>query len=346
MSIPDPLTKCSPAPASLDSLHMPLLLLIPLMAFLLLALLGAAGLYALVQIPRRWNEARIAAKSPPRLSNDAPLSDDLLRYPRELSDLEAKLVGSLTEVEAQRAHLDRQRAALDQKEGRTELARRYADDAALLTRRTAGMRRVLGLVWKARALLTLRAHLATTARACPKLPELPNAEAPGVDLALAAQRYAEAAALVRAFVATVASRAVDVEGALPKAPLDADVPEEALAEIRTEQTRIRASYKEQHETMDRLADTLGWLSDHCQTRKVARGAPAELASAARGEALVDEVQRAVSGLAELAETGDRKMADTAVQNLAEDISQLERTGLEAQAEADAALEVARLLEQF
>jgi hypothetical protein len=40
------------------------------------------------------------------------------------------------------------------------------------------------------------------------------------------------------------------------------------------------------------------------------------------------------------------MADSTLDALAEDISQLERAGLEAKAEADAALEIDKLLEHF
>ena len=64
------------------------------------------------------------------------------------------------------------------------------------------------------------------------------------------------------------------------------------------------------------------------------------------EGLLDEVSAALGALSALAEFGDRQLADTAMDNLAEDIGQLEQDGLDVKAEADAALEIARLLEQF
>ena len=77
---------------------------------------------------------------------------------------------------------------------------------------------------------------------------------------------------------------------------------------------------------------------------MARGTAAQLGPSVGGEALLHEVEQALGALSELSEVGDRRLADLAVQNLAEDVSNLERAGLETSAEAEATLEVARLLE--
>ncbi|MBO85836.1 MAG: hypothetical protein CL927_10780, partial [Deltaproteobacteria bacterium] len=96
--------------------------------------------------------------------------------------------------------------------------------------------------------------------------------------------------------------------------------------------------------MDRLADTLGYLADRCRTRAVVAGSEVQLEAGAGTEGLLSEVADALSGLQEMARIGDQQLAESALDNLAEDISQLERAGLNARAAAEAELEIARLLE--
>lgn len=316
--------------------------------------LAALGIYALVQLPgliRRalpgpWQGRKeLPHPTPPVKEADPPSSPDLQRYPRELEGLEGQLATSLGAVRTQREHLAERQTALASKAGRGELAARYAEDLELLDRREAGMRRVLGLVWKARALLTLRAHLAESARGRPELPALPAVDDPNTDLEAASAQYANAATRVRAFLLRVERRAEALVGAVPPSPAEATVPAEVRDEVEAELRRVAAVYADWQESLDRLADTLSYLSDRSRTRSVVQGSPAQLGDAG-GEALMAEVERALGQLHELAEAGDRKLADLAVKNLAEDISQLERAGLEARAEAEAAIEVARLLEQF
>lgn len=330
---------------------MPQLILGVLALFVALA---ALGIYALVQIPSvirralpgpRKKKPELPGPVAPIKDVDPPASPDLQRYPRELEGLEGQLTTSLGALRTQREHLAERQAALASKAGRGELAARYAEDLDLLDRREAGMRRVLGLVWKARALLTLRAHLAESARGRPELPALPAVDDPATDLEAASVQYAGAAAQVRGFLARVERRADAVVGAVPPSPGDATVPAEVRDEVEAELRRVTAVYADWRESLDRLADTLSYLSDRSRTRRVVQGSPAQLGDAG-GEALMNEVERALGQLHELAEAGDRKLADLAVKNLAEDISQLERAGLEAKAEAEAAIEVARLLEQF
>lgn len=316
--------------------------------------LAALGIYALIQIPSvirralpgpRRTKPELPGPVAPIKDVDPPPSPDLQRYPRELEGLEGQLTTSLGALRTQREHLAERQTALASKAGRGELAARYAEDLDLLNRREAGMRRVLGLVWKARALLTLRAHLAESARGRPELPALPAVDDPATDLEAASVQYAGAAAQVRGFLARVERRADAVVGAVPASPGDATVPAEVRDEVEAELRRVTAVYADWRESLDRLADTLSYLSDRSRTRRVVQGSPAQLGDAG-GEALMNEVERALGQLHELAEAGDRKLADLAVKNLAEDISQLERAGLEAKAEAEAAIEVARLLEQF
>jgi hypothetical protein len=315
------------------------LLLLPV---LLLALGAAAGLWLLFRLRRRLLPARPPARALPAGHAEG---QDLLRYPARLEELEGQLGGAIGEVRRQRAHLEEQRALLAAKDGRGALAARYAADVALLGRREEGMRRVLGLVWRARALLSLRAHLAISARRRPVLPPLPDTEAAGADMELAARVYASAAERVRAFESTLRARMATLSASVPPPPAEAEVAGETLRELAAEEARIRTRYEGHREAMDRLGDTLAYLADRCRTRLVARGTPASV-NPEGGSALLDEVQRALDALGELAEAGDRQMADLAVENLAEDISQLERAGLEARAEAEAAIEVEKLLGQF
>lgn len=317
--------------------------------------LAALGVYALVELPGLLRRALPGGRPRPALEDAAAPrepaaapepSEDLRRYPRELEALEGQLVTSLGALRAQRAHVETRLTELAQKEGRGELAARYADDLGLLERREAGMRRVLALVWKARALLTLRAHLAETARGRPELPALPAVDDAQTDLEAAAALYAQSAGRVRTFLARLERRAAELAAAVPAAPVDADVPRAAREEVEAELARLNGVYASWRESLDRLADTLAYLADRSRTRRVVQGSAPALAAAAGGEALMNEVEAALGRLRDLADVGDRRLADLAVKNLAEDISQLERAGLEAQAEAEAAIEVARLLEQF
>lgn len=341
---------------------MPFLLPVVLVLLVLVAM-GALGVKGLIEVSRRMNRAVMGPPQPalpgpssppplpPRPSKAAPAARkdpdaDLLRYPQQLERLEEQLGQSLDALLAQLAHLRDRHSALSQKGGRDELAARYAEDLALLGRREAGMRRVLGLVWKARALLTLRAHLAASARRRPELPALPAVDDPSTDLEAAARLYTDASAGVRAFYKHLQARMQDLPRAVPAPPEKAELSAEVKGEVEREEQRIHELYVGQADALDRLADTLAYLADRSRTRRVVQGSAPAMVGSAASETLINEVERALSQLQDLADAGDRRLADLAVQNLAEDISQLERAGLEAQAEADATLEVARLLEQF
>lgn len=272
--------------------------------------------------------------------------DDLLRYPTRLAELERKLQESLAAVEEQVEHLRSRRDRIAAKDDRSELMGRYDVDAAMLQRRTERMRRVMALVWRTRSVLLLRAHVAITARARPVLERLPEGDIPHNKLGQAAASYEDAALRVRRFVIEVEGRMADLNVCLPSPPLIADVSEPDRAQVAEEMGRARHTYTDLENRMDRLADTLSYLSDRCRTRQVVEGSPVSLEAEPGTEGLVDDLNNALGALNDLAELGDKALADTAMDNLAEDISQLERAGLEAQAEADAALEVERLLEQF
>lgn len=338
-------------------------------ALMVLVALGVLGVIGVIEVPRRLirmvrrdrpalpSPDRPAPPPPPPRDRAAPPAKkpakekpdpdaDLLRYPRQLEGLEEQLGVSLDALLAQLGHLRERHAELSAKAGRDDLAARYAEDLALLERREAGMRRVLGLVWKARALLTLRAHLAASARRRPELPALPPVDDPSTDLEAAAALYSRASASVREFYRYLQARMQDLARNVPSAPERAELSGPVREEVEREELRVHALYVEQADALDKLADTLSYLADRSRTRRVVQGSAPALADASTSESLLNEVERALGQLQDLADAGDRTLADLAVQNLAEDITQLERAGLEAQAEADAALEVARLLEQF
>ena len=289
-----------------------------------------------------------AIEVPPSASvADWTEGDDLLRYPRRLSELEQQLSGSFEEVERQSDHLHGRLSALEGKDGRKEITERYKQDLTLLGQRGRSMRRVLGLVWRTRAILELRAHLAISARQRPKLDDMPGVDVDIRDIDEAVEAYEDAARSVRRFVTTIEDRANELPLAVPGPPSKAEVTDALRKEVYDEQVRIEETYTGLRERMDHLADTLVYLADRCRTRRVVEGSPASLdAREGGGEALIDEVNLALSDLNDLAAAGEIRMADSTLDALAEDISQLERAGLEAQAEADAAMEVARLLEHF
>ncbi len=272
--------------------------------------------------------------------------DDLLRYPRRLGELQLRLVEQHDRAREQGAHLRERRAELAERPDRAELAKRYADDAALLDRKAERMSRVLGLVWKTRTLLVLRAHVAITARRRPQLADLPDDEIPVDRLASAAANYDAASNAVRAFVDELDSRTNDLDLVMPVVPPAAQLTDEIRQAVADERAHTLETYQGMRLRMDELADTLAYLADRCRTRQVVEGGPAAVEAGSGSEALVDELNAALGALADLAEVGDQRLADTALENLTEDIDQLEQAGLDAQAETDAVLEVQRLLEQF
>ncbi|MFT4980083.1 MAG: hypothetical protein ACI8S6_005995 [Myxococcota bacterium] len=336
------------------------LIVIPLLLLLLAAgvVIVAGGVYTI----RRLSQPIVPAALPPapdtegevedavevvREGEDWSEGDDLLRYPRRLSELESKLTASFNEVERQSEHLDDRLSGLHGKEGREGITVRYKQDMVLLGQRGRSMRRVLGLVWRTRAILELRAHLAISARQRPLLDDLPGVDVNIRDIDGAVDAYEDAARRVRRFVTIIEDRGNEVPLAVPGAPIDAELTPELQEEVDSELRRIEETYTTLRERMDHLADTLVYLADRCGTRRVVEGSPAGIdARDGSGEALIDEVNLALSDLTELAAVGEVHMADSTLDALAEDISQLERAGLEAQAEADAAMEVARLLEHF
>lgn len=273
--------------------------------------------------------------------------DDLLRYPRRLSELEAQLSASFLDVGRQADHLEGRLKGLEGKEGRQDITSRYKQDLALLEQRGRSMRRVLGLVWRTRAILELRAHLAISARQRPQLDDLPGADVDLSSIEAAVEAYEGAARRVRRFVTAIEDRAGELPLVVPGAPQDAEVTDALRREVDAERVRIEETYGTLRERMDHLSDTLVYLADRCRTRSIVEGSPAAIdARDGGGEALINEVNRALAELDDIVEVGELAMADSTLDALAEDINQLERAGLEAQAEADAAMEVARLLEHF
>ena len=335
---------------------MPLLAMSPfhlvgyLMLGAMMALLGA-GAWGFVWLRARQSERQIGGLGADKriASGGYPAwraGEDLLRYPDRLGQLEARLVSSHGAAVDQATHLRVRGEKVAAKDDRGELAERYASDASALVTRGESMRRVTGLVWRTRAVLLVRAHVAITARARPQLEGMPEGDIPVDRLPAAAETYEEAAANVRGFVVHVESRLADLSVTVPAPPSVAELTDEDRELVRDEKARAKATYTDLQNRMDRLADTLSYLADRCRTRQVVEAARVGVDGAPGTADLMDEVGDALRALEGLTELGDQQLADTAMDNLAEDISQLEQAGLEAQAEADAALEVTRLLDQF
>lgn len=271
--------------------------------------------------------------------------DDLLHYPRRLSELETGLEQSLGELDLQVDHLEDRIAALNSKNGRQEIAQRYQQDLLLLRQRDRSMRRVLGLVWRTRAILELRAHLAITARQKPDLDDLPDVDVDIQAIDESVDAFEHAARRVRRFVAVIEDRHNELALVIPRTPPVADLSDELREEVNAELQRLEKTYGDLRERMDHLSDTLIYLADRCRTRRIVEGTTTDI-DAHGGEAFIEEVNHALSDLNQLTTMGEVHLAESTLDALVEDISQLERAGLEVQAEADAAIEVARLLEHF
>lgn len=285
-----------------------------------------------------------STRSQPRRTPSADPDEALRSTPIRLGQLERQLAEALERADQQADHLRDRRRRIEEKDDRAELLARYDEDVDLLGRRAENMRRVMALLWRTRAILELRAHIAISARRRPDLAHLPDGEVPKAQLEAAAVTYDAAADSVRAFVAFIGERATDLQHAIPRVPEVAAVDDEDREMVAAEQASTAETYTVLESRMDRLADTLSYLADRCRTRAVVAGAEVHLEAGAGTEGLLSEVADALTGLQEMARLGDQQLAESALDNLAEDISQLERAGLDARAAAEAELEIARLLE--
>ncbi len=285
-----------------------------------------------------------------------PLDHDLRAYPDRLLALETGLAGRHAEVQAQMRLLADRRGEVANKPDRADLVARYDEDIGHLDRRAGSMRRVTALLWRTRAILVLRVFQAVTGRLRPKLPALPdgNRALSRDDLARARGTYGEAAAAVRFYIDELRERLRALDEMVPTPPMAADVDDSMRAAVATELARVRASHEDMLARMDRLADNLTWLGDHAGTLQVVDDEVALPAAGPHGESaahLLEEVDNAVNALNALAGAVDRHLADRvaterALDELADDVSKLETQGLEAQAAAEAEIEVARIVEGF
>ena len=280
------------------------------------------------------------------LRGPGTLGADLRHTPKRLAQLEGQLGEALVRAQQQTDHLHDRRQRIAEKGDRAELMSRYDEDIVLLGRRGENMRRVMALLWRTRAILELRAHLALTARRRPDLTHLPTGEVPKDGLETSADTYDAAADAVRRFVSHIEEREDDLRLAIPREPDAADIDEADRSMVAEEQDRITQTYGELRDRMDRLADTLSYLADRCRTRSVVVGSEVQFEANAGTEGLLSEVTDALIGLQEMARLGDQQLADSALDNLAEDISELEQAGLDARAARDAEHEIDRLLQRL
>lgn len=325
-------------------------------AYFIVALLlvgGVAGLLAMRALGRKVRQLPGVRRVPligarPQLP---PLPQreegaDLLAYPRRLAELEDRLVERHRAVQQQLQLLAARRDTIRSKGDREDLTKKYEADVAMLDRRAESMRRVMGLVWKTRAVLLLRVHTAITARRRPVLGKLPDPTTRKGALADATASYHEAAAAVLFYRDHVEDRGREVAGVLPEPPISAEVDDAQRAEVEAEVASAQKAYADLAARMDRLADNLTFVGDHFAALAVIDTEPEDLAVDGGPAHLLEEVAVALRGLDDLGSRVDPSVVDTAVNHLAEEITHLEEAGLEAEAEAAAHLEVERLLGQF
>ncbi len=271
---------------------------------------------------------------------------DLLAYPGRLGELQSRLVDRHRAVQQQLQVLSARRDGVRAKGDRDDLIKKYESDVAMLDRRAEGMRRVMGLVWKTRAILLLRVHLAVTARRRPVLGKLPDPTARKGSLPGATAAYHEAAAAVLFYRDAVLERARELPDVIPSPPPSAEIDTTQHAEVTEERRSVEAAYAALAARMDRLADNLTFVGDHFAALAVVDTEPEDLAVDGGPAHLLEEVAAAVRGLDDLGGRVDASVVDSAFSHLAEEITHLEEAGLEADAEAAAHLEVERLLGQF
>lgn len=272
---------------------------------------------------------------------------DLKRYPRRLAELEAQLGEQHDQAIAQHAHLQQKLNEVAAKEGREELVGRYEQDLGVLERRAQVTRRVMGTVWKTRAILHLRVHLAIAARQRPDLAHLPQPlDVEAQDLEIASRHYQQACVDVRQFVATLDQLKGGAPDVVPEPPSVAELADADTQAVEQEILAVEKTVAALRERMDSLADTLDYLGERFKTQRVVESGKLSLSLGPEAEALLEEVTGALSQLDELSAVGDKGLADAAVDGLTEDIANLEQVGMDGLAEAEAQLEVQQLLAQF
>ncbi|MCB9741564.1 MAG: hypothetical protein H6741_24905 [Alphaproteobacteria bacterium] len=272
---------------------------------------------------------------------------DLKAYPERLGELIEQLLLGHRAAQEQLQTLALREAELSAKPGREDLARRYRQDQAALQQRAGAMRRVMGSVWRTRATLLLRVQLAVAARRRPALTGLPApAEVPAEGLDAAATSYAAAAQEVRVFLRELDEARAELDEQIDAPPPSAELSAEDQAAVAAEQAQVSAKLSGVRERMDALADTLTYLADRMRTQAVVAGAGLSMDVEPEAGRLLEEVAEALRRLDGLSEVGDRALADAAMTGLSHDITELEREGMEVDAEAKAGLEVERLLRQF
>lgn len=287
-------------------------------------------------------------RSPPRLREEEPPApqEPLLRYPSRLEALEDQLVEAHRLTQQQLQHLSVRAAELSAKGGRDEIAARYTADGAALDRRAASLRRVMGVVWRTRAVLRLRVELALAAQHPPDLSHLPDpADVPAARLGEAAAAAARASAELRRFVGGLDAAAAGLEGVVPSPPPSAEVDKAQRDTVQAELKEARATLALLRERMDRLADTLDYLGDRLRTRQLVADAPLQLDLEPQAGQLLEEVAQALAALEALSEAGERHHHPGEPLPGAEP-DPVEQLALCAQAEADASLEIERLLKQL
>lgn len=284
------------------------------------------------------------AKAPARKPQREP---DLMRYPERLRLLEAELETAWRAAKNQARHLAERGEEIATKPGREDLVARYEEDQRLLEARASSTGRVLGTVWRTRAILLMRVHLAQAARQRPELDHLPDPDAvQAAHLGQTAELYTSGSYQVRFFVGVLDERLKSLPDVAPRPSPMAEIDDEDRAEVERERAAVAQKLQALRERMDELADSLSYVGDRLRTQHLVEGQRGKLSVTPEAGRLLDQVSQAVDQLDDLAAVGERGMASLAVDALVEDISDMEKAGLEVNAEAEASREVERLLETF
>jgi len=325
-----------------------------LLFFLAFALVATGGAYKLLKgikkspslgdAQPRGSLSGAGVSGAPEGDSFGVASNDLDRYPARLAALEAQLERTLQAAESQHTELQAKRDKLADKPGRADLAARYDEDLGVLSAQSGTARRVLATVWRTRAILSLRVHLACAARQRPELDHLPqplDVDPEGLDDA--AREYARASGEVRSFVKLLDAERAQIDAAVPRPSRDAQITPEHRESVEAERAEVDRLFGSLRERMDNLADTLEYLSDRFRTQKVVVGTQGAMDLGPEAGELLGEVSQALSQLEDLSAIGDKGLADVAVDGLVSDLAVLEEVGFDVDLQADANREVERLL---
>ena len=216
---------------------------------------------------------------------------------------------------------------------------RYQEDILSLNNRQASMRKLTGVVWRTRAIISYRRHFISTVRAQPKLTLPQNPE----DHGHASKNYRKAATEIRDYLVEIRRARQELTGPLPEKPSHTQVEESLIQDVMRERDAILESYDELIEKMDIFADRLVYLSDWSNTHNMSSIHAPDMLQLEEGvDQSLREVADALGDIHHIAAHAESLLDAPSLASVDEGIKRLERKSQDMKARLDAELE----LEEF